>query len=152
MNSTTKLFALGVALTAIVSCGTSRHSNVPVASANDEAIDIGYGSTTKKDKTYASSKVDINNKEISAYTSMYDYLRGRVPGVEVTSSNRIVIRGVSTNSGETDPLILVDGVEVADLSSIDPINVDSVSVLKDASSSIYGSRGGNGVILINMKR
>jgi TonB-dependent Receptor Plug Domain. len=79
---------------------------------------------------------------------MYDYLRGRVPGVQVTADNRIIIRGIGTNSGNTDPLILVDGVEVTDLSTIDPAYVKSVDVIKDGSSAIYGMQGGNGVIII----
>ena len=79
---------------------------------------------------------------------MYDYLRGRVPGVQVTSDNRIIIRGIGTNSNNTDPLILVDGVEVTDLSNIDPAFVKSVDVIKDGSSAIYGMQGANGVVII----
>ena len=66
----------------------------------------------------------------------------------MTSDNRIIIRGVGTNSGNTDPLILVDGVETTDISTLDPIYVKSVDVIKDGSSAIYGMQGANGVIII----
>jgi TonB-dependent SusC/RagA subfamily outer membrane receptor len=79
---------------------------------------------------------------------MYDYLRGRVPGVMVTSDKRIFIRGIGTNSDATDPLILVDGVQVTDLSSLNPADVKSVDVIKDGTSAIYGMQGANGVIII----
>jgi len=151
MNTFIKLLTLGAAVLAVSACGSSRHSTVSATTNSDEVVNIGYGTTSKDANNYATSKVAIKKNEIAAYTSMYDYLRGRVPGVEVTSGNKIIIRGVSTNSGDTDPLILVDGVEVADLSSVNPMDVDDVTVLKDASASIYGVRGGNGVILITLK-
>ena len=94
------------------------------------------------------SNVKVKKHESQTYSSMYDYLRGRVPGVQVTADNRIIIRGIGTNSGNTDPLILVDGVEVTDLSTIDPAYVKSVDVIKDGSTAIYGMQGGNGVIII----
>jgi TonB-dependent SusC/RagA subfamily outer membrane receptor len=66
----------------------------------------------------------------------------------VTSDNRIIIRGIGTNSDATDPLILVDGVETTDLSTLNPMYVESVDVIKDGSSAIYGMQGANGVIII----
>ena len=71
-----------------------------------------------------------------------------MPGVQVTPDNRIIIRGIGTNSDNFDPLILVDGVEVTDLSGLDPAFVKSVDVIKDGSSAIYGMQGANGVIII----
>jgi len=64
---------------------------------------------------------------------------------------RIIIRGIGSINSSNDPLILVDGSEITDLSTINPNDVKSVDVLKDASSSIYGVRGANGVILITTK-
>ena len=69
--------------------------------------------------------------------------------MQVTSDKRIIIRGIGTNSDSFDPLILVDGVETTDLSSINPSDVQSVDVIKDGSSAIYGMRGSNGVVIIN---
>ena len=69
----------------------------------------------------------------------------------MTPDKRIIIRGVGSINSSNDPLILVDGSEITDLSTINPNDVKSVNVLKDASSSIYGVRGANGVILITTK-
>ena len=63
----------------------------------------------------------------------------------------VVVRGISTLNSSTVPLVIVDGVEVNDLDAVSPYDVYSVSVLKDASTSIYGVRGANGVILITTK-
>jgi TonB-dependent SusC/RagA subfamily outer membrane receptor len=75
-------------------------------------------------------------------------LRGQ-PGVEVNGS-RITIRGAASFYGSTEPLIVVDGIIVSSLEGISPQSVKSIEILKDSSSSIYGSRGANGVILITL--
>ena len=129
-----------------ISCGTS--TKVPV---EDEAVNVGYGRVKKSDLPYAVDKVKMNNKTTDAYTDMYDYLRGRVPGVNVGPDNSITIRGVNSINSSTEPLIILDGSPITDLSIINPKDVESVEVLKDASSSIYGVRGANGVILITSK-
>ena len=132
-----------VAMTAcLAGCGTSRYAR------EDNQIDVGYGTQDPDHLTTAVSNVKVRKHEAQTYSNMYDYLRGRVPGVQVTSDNRIIIRGIGTNSDATDPLILVDGVEVTDLSTIDPMYVKSVDVIKDGSSAIYGMQGANGVIII----
>lgn len=134
----------------LVACGSSRRMSV-----DESQVDIGYGSTKKGNLTMAVSQVKVDDKEVGGYSNMYDYLRGRVPGVNVIGTGRsaqIQIRGINSINCPTEPLILVDGVEISDLNMINPNDVKSVSVLKDASSSIYGSRGANGVILITMKR
>ena len=74
-----------------------------------------------------------------------------MPGIQVRPDNTIVIRGVGTFMASTDPLVLVDGVEIGDISTINPHDVYSVDVLKDASTAIYGVKGANGVILITTK-
>ena len=112
----------------------------------DTKVDIGYGKAEKRDLSYSVSS--IKSEENAFYTNMYEYLRGKVPGVFVGPDNSIVIRGKTTFNASTEPLILVDGVEISDLSIINPRDVYSVDVLKDASSSIYGMKGANGVILI----
>ena len=107
-----------------------------------------YGVQDPDHVTTSVSNLKVKKNEAQTYSNIYDYLRGRVPGVQVTSDNRIIIRGVGTNSGNTDPLILVDGVETTDISTLDPIYVKSVDVIKDGSSAIYGMQGANGVIII----
>ncbi|MBR0052520.1 MAG: TonB-dependent receptor plug domain-containing protein [Bacteroidales bacterium] len=106
----------------------------------------------RKDITSSVSSLQVNEKEVTTYTNMYDYLRGRVSGVQVTSDNRILIRGINSINLSTDPLIILDGAEITDLSVINPNDVESVTVLKDGSASIYGVRGANGVIIITTRR
>jgi TonB-dependent SusC/RagA subfamily outer membrane receptor len=125
-------------------CGSSTR----VSSGSSDTMDIGYGVQDKDHVTTAVSNVKVKKHEAQTYSDMYDYLRGRVPGVQVTSDKRIIIRGIGTNSDATDPLILVDGVETTDLSGINPADVQSVDVIKDGSSAIYGMQGANGVIII----
>ena len=112
-------------------------------------VETGYGQRRRDDVTEAISKVNMDDAR--NYSDMYDYLRGRVPGVTVNGKT-IRIRSTDTVNGTADPLILVDGVPVDDLSGINPGDVKSVEVLKDSSASIYGIRGANGVILITTGR
>lgn len=132
-----------------VSCGTASRSST--ASSEDEVLNIGYGNQMKDNSAYSVSKLKIKEKEIASYNSIYDYINGRIPGVQVNGT-KIIIRGVGSINGETDPLILVDGVQTSDISYLNPNDVADVSVLKDASASIYGVQGANGVILITTKK
>jgi TonB-dependent SusC/RagA subfamily outer membrane receptor len=127
----------------VVGCGTSKR-----AVLDEDQVEVGYGTQSKRNMTTAVSNVKVKKTESQTYSDMYAYLRGRVPGVMVTSDNRIIIRGIGTNSDATDPLILVDGVQMTDLSTINPSDVKSVDVIKDGSSAIYGMQGANGVIII----
>ena len=121
----------------------------PTGTARDgDRVEVGYGTQEKDKLTAAVSNVKVRKTEAQTYSNMYDYLRGRVPGVQVTPDNRIIIRGIGTNSDNFDPLILVDGVQVTDLSNLDPTFVKSVDVIKDGSTAIYGMQGANGVIII----
>lgn len=138
------LFAVAVMA---CSCGSS-HKALPY---RPDTVNVGYGEISADANNYAVSKLKVDKKAAVTYTNMYDYLRGRVPGLSVSSTGFITIRGISSNNPQP-PLILVDGVETSDISGIDPNMVSSVEVLKDASSSIYGVRGGSGVILITTKK
>ena len=143
MKRALTLIAIAGLTCLLAGCGASTRVN-----NDDEKVDVGYGVQDKDHVTTAVSNLKVKKHESQTYSNMYDYLRGRVPGVQVTSDNRIIIRGIGTNSDATDPLILVDGVEVTDLSSLDPMFVKSVDVIKDGSSAIYGMQGANGVIII----
>ncbi len=149
MKTITTKLSLAI-LVLLSSCGSHRD-----VTAGNEAIEIGYG-TQKKDRlTTSVSQLDINEKEIGGYATIFDYLRGKVPGVQVIGNGpnaTVRIRGISSINCPTDPLILVDDVPTSNISMINPHDVQSVTVLKDASSSIYGTRGANGVIIIRTKR
>jgi TonB-linked SusC/RagA family outer membrane protein len=129
-------------------------------SSLEETVVVGYGTQKRKDLTTAVSKV--GNEEIlqSQSFAVSNALAGRVPGLIVNQrSSRpgqdeasIYIRGIST-VGNTSALIVVDGVANRDgISRIDPNDIESITVLKDASASIYGAQSGNGVILVTTKR
>lgn len=125
----------------------------------NELVLVGYGTAKKKDLTGAVSTINgqaIANRQTTQISSA---LQGAVAGVMVTRSSSapgagatIRIRGISSIQ-ESDPLIIVDGVPVSDLNTVNPADVESVTVLKDAASaSIYGSRAAAGVVLITTKR
>ncbi|GAL89061.1 SusC/RagA family TonB-linked outer membrane protein [Jejuia pallidilutea] len=123
----------------------------------DEVVVIGYGAQKKKEVTGAVSVVSSETIEALKPTRVEQALQGQVAGVNITSQSgspggntTISIRGVSTN-GDSRPLILVDGNVIEDLSVINPNDIASVNVLKDATAGIYGVRAANGVILITTK-
>lgn len=126
------------------------------AAAENDLVDLGYGKVRRKDVTSSVSKVSVDEKTVTSYSDMGSYLMGRVPGLTVTKTGngyRYSIRSSDTIYGNTEPLFVVDGVTVDDISYLNPSDVDHVEVLKDAASaSIYGTQGGNGVILITTKR
>jgi TonB-linked SusC/RagA family outer membrane protein len=127
------------------------------AESLDEIILIGYGTQAKKEITGAVSVVGSETIEKLNPVRVEQALQGQVSGVNVTSqsgspgsSSNIRIRGVTTN-GNNNPLILVDGNVIEDLSVINPSDIESMNVLKDATAGIYGVRAANGVILITTK-
>jgi TonB-dependent SusC/RagA subfamily outer membrane receptor len=110
----------------------------------------------KKSKlTNSVSSVNMDQNEVASYSDIGEYLQGRVPGLSVIKDGaryRFMIRGLGTINGTSEPLIIVDGVEVTDVSYLNPRDIRSVEVLKDSSASIYGARGAFGVILITTRR
>jgi len=128
--------------------------SVPVQASSkpdpgDETIDIGYGNVRKKSMTGSVSKIDGTNPKYASYRSIYDMIRGEVPGVQVTGTT-IKIQGASSLMLSTEPLFVVDGMVVSSIGDIQPYTVKSIQILKGSSAAIYGSRGANGVILIKL--
>ncbi|MFT6838430.1 MAG: TonB-linked SusC/RagA family outer membrane protein [Sediminicola sp.] len=126
-------------------------------SALDEVVVVGYGTSTKKEITGAVSVVSSETIENLNPQRIEQALQGQVAGVQITSesgspgsASSIRIRGISTN-GDNRPLILVDGNVIEDLSVINPSDIESMNILKDATAGIYGVRAANGVILITTK-
>lgn len=125
----------------------------------EEVVAIGYGTAKKSDLTGAVGSVQGDAIAERQSTQMSQALQGSVSGVMVTRNNNapgsaatIRIRGI-TSIGDSNPLVIVDGVPVNNINDINPNDVESLSVLKDAASaSIYGSRAAAGVILITTKR
>lgn len=126
----------------------------------EEVVLIGYGSKKKSDLTGSITALSEKDFNKGAITSAEGLLNGRTSGVVVTQSGTpgneatIRVRGGSSLLSSNDPLIVIDGLPVTGgLSSINPNDIESFSILKDASSTaIYGNRGSNGVILITTKK
>ena len=134
----------------------------------NEVVAIGYGTVKKDDATGSVATVKPNEIEAGLATSVQDMLVGQTPGVVVTTEagpegrGTIRIRGGSSLNAKNDPLIVVDGVPLDNggvqgmgnaLSMIAPDNVESMTILKDASATaIYGSRASNGVIIVTTKK
>lgn len=118
-------------------------------------VNVGYGYVDSKSLLNAVSSLNKNDIDFSVYTSMFDLIQGQFPGVTV-EGNRIIVRGTKTIYGtESDAaLLVVDGMIVStqDFANLSPQDVQSVDVLKDGSSSVYGSRGANGVVLVETKK
>ena len=127
----------------------------------DEVVVIGYGSQKKSDMT--GGIVAVGNEKLQMVTTnnLMDKLAGQVPGLDITmekaspSEDQVLrVRGENSLTADNSPLIVLDGIPYSgSLGDIDPDNIENLSVLKDASSAaIYGSRGANGVILIQTKK
>ena len=126
----------------------------------DEVVVVGFGTQKKVNMTGSVAAVDVDKAFGSKpITDVSKGLQGVVPGLSITynsndlnASPTMKIRGTGSINGDNAPLILLDGVEVPDLSFVNPDNIKSISVLKDAASaSIYGSRAAWGVVLITSK-
>ncbi|MCC5928596.1 MAG: TonB-dependent receptor [Cyclobacteriaceae bacterium] len=134
----------------------------------DEIVVIGYGSLEKRDLTGSVGSLKANEFDGEAIASFGQGMQGKIAGVNITSSNGapggnmiVRIRGNSSILGSNDPLYVVDGFPIQDggggsrnfLNTINPSDIESIEVLKDASATaIYGSRGSNGVIIITTKQ
>ncbi|KXX71878.1 TonB-dependent receptor [Flammeovirga sp. SJP92] len=152
--------------------GSQQVIDVPMdvdAEQLDEVLVIGYGSTTKKDATGSVEAITADGFNKGAINSPQGLLQGKVAGVQITtgggapgSGSTIRIRGGSSLTASNDPLIVIDGVPVDSdgisgmrnpLNAINPADIESMTVLKDASATaIYGSRASNGVIIITTKK
>src|SRR5690606_26977765 len=128
----------------------------------DEVVVIGYGSVQKTDLTGSVGRVAVEDLIKAPVASFTDALAGRVAGVRVSNNDgqpgegtNIVIRGAGSLTQSTSPLYVIDGfpVENLDPATLNPEDIQSMTILKDASSTaVYGSRAANGVILIQTKR
>lgn len=127
----------------------------------DEVVVVGYGSQRKSDLTGGITSVKAEQLEMVTSNNLLDKLAGQVPGLSITTSNArpgeeqsLRVRGINSLTASNTPLIVLDGIPYnGSLGDIDPEIIESLSVLKDASSAaIYGSRGSNGVILIQTKK
>ncbi|MDH6307193.1 TonB-dependent SusC/RagA subfamily outer membrane receptor [Dysgonomonas sp. PFB1-18] len=145
----------------VVPMPEEQYESTGSASQLDEVVVVGYG--TQKRANLTGSVSIVRSQELASY-SLASQLAGRVPGVMISpadgnpgASSNIRIRGISSQSTQGEPLVIINGIPINDsysssLSFINPDDIDNVSVLKNTSSTaIYGSRAANGVILITTK-
>ncbi len=126
----------------------------------EEVVVTGYGTQKKKDVTGAIAVISTKDLDTRPAMQFGNAIEGKAAGIQVIRSSgqpqagfSIKIRGTSSITSGSDPLYIVDGVQTYDVNEINPADIESISVLKDASSAaIYGSSGANGVVLITTKR
>lgn len=147
-----------------VTVGTSNTINVSLTSVTDdlgEVVVIGYGTQKKKDVTGSTITIKSETLNEIKAPNIFNQLQGRAAGVDIVSNSsqigaggEIRIRGNRSITGNNNPLIVVDGmVYGGSVNDLNPENIASVDILKDASATaIYGSRGANGVIIVTTKR
>lgn len=162
MQSLTKSATVVLALAIAQGCGGPGTTSDPAVGGQGRGP-VGYANEPDDQRAGAVSSVDPNEDTGTTYLTMVDMLRGRVPGLQISESPSgeitVRIRGISSISAQAPPLLVIDGVPVPEYSfsstlrTLDPRDVRTVQVLKDAgSTSMYGSRGAAGVILIKLKR
>lgn len=132
----------------------------PSSKLLSEVVVVGYGTRRKSDVTGSVVQVGTKDFKEQPVTRLEEALQGRASGVSVSKSSgspgadiKVRVRGVNSITGNNEPLVVVDGVIGFSLNSLNPNDIESMEILKDASATaIYGSRGSNGVILISTKK
>ncbi len=122
--------------------------------ANRE-LAIGYGYISQQDLNFAVNHLEQENNEFCNFTNIFDLIQGRFPGVTVQrtgTGGAVYIRGRTSVNMSNEALYVVDGGPTLNIEYIHPCDIRSIDVLKDASASIYGTRGSNGVVIIETKR
>lgn len=147
-----------------VTVGSQSIINIQMAESSealDEVVVVGYGSQRKSDLTGGIVSVDASKLQMVSTNNLMDKLAGQVPGLSINSGKAqpgadqmIRVRGENSLTADNSQLVVLDGIPYnGSLNDIDPDVIESLSVLKDASAAaIYGSRGSNGVILIQTKK
>ncbi|MDD2797639.1 MAG: TonB-dependent receptor [Bacteroidales bacterium] len=145
-----------------IKVGESNVLNVVLTSHSEllkEVVAIGYGVVKKGDLTGSVAVVSSKDLTKNPSTSAAQALQGKAPGVLVTQSGKpgggasIRVRGVGSINKSSDPIFILDGVQVTEINGIQPQDIENFQVLKDASATaIYGANGANGVIIVNTKR
>ena len=127
----------------------------------NEVVVIGYGTLDKKELTSAISHVSSKEFLATSGTDPSMMIQGKVAGVSIENTGAadpnnqasIQIRGISSRNAGLGPLVVIDGIPGGNLSNVNPNDIESIDILKDgAASAIYGTRGSNGVVLVNTKK
>lgn len=137
------------------------NTSLPASTSGlDEVVVVGYGTQKKRDVTGAITSVTSSQITQRQPVDVFDALQGQAPGLQIAqesgrpgAGSSVRIRGIGTIQGGADPLYIVDGAQGVSIEGINPADIESIEVLKDAASAaIYGSRSANGVVIITTKR
>lgn len=122
--------------------------------SGDEPVDylVGYEKIKDSDNTGAVAGISYKDIDFTKYRDVQEIIQNNFAGVQVTDG-QIVIRGTNTLIGDSSPLVVIDGViSNSGINSVHPLDVKWINILKDGTAAVYGSRGANGVILIETKK
>jgi TonB-dependent SusC/RagA subfamily outer membrane receptor len=113
---------------------------------------IGYGKVSESNKLYAGSNLTDKDADFASYSNVYDLIHARFPGVQV-KNGEIIIRGTQSFTGSNSALIILNNMPVDNtvLSGIRPKEIKSIDIMRDGGAAVYGSRGANGVVIIETK-
>ena len=142
---------LFILLLLFYSCSTIK---IEGDNSSNNQYETGYGSESKSSSTNSVETVDGEKLLIGASSNVNDALRGQASGLNVRRSNSVMPDDFATfviRNFSQPPLIIVDGME-STIEQINPNDIESISILKDAAAAIYGSRAGNGVVVVKTKR
>ena len=118
---------------------------------SNRELAVGYGYINEEDLLYAASHLEQENNDFCNYANIFDLIKGRFSGVTV-SGNNVYIRGSGSFTGQIQALYILNGIETSTIDWISPCQIKSIDILKDSNAAIYGSRGGNGVVIINTNK
>lgn len=127
--------------------GSSKKDGGETRAGDNKHVKTGSARSEKYKDPDGAGGINGQDPAFASYQTIYDMIRGRIPGVEVTGTN-IKIMGSSSLNVSTQPLFVVDGVIVYNVDDISPQSVKSIEVLKGPDATVYGTRGSNGVIVI----
>ena len=122
-----------------------------IDSKSNRELAVGYGYINEEDLLYAASHLEQENNDFCNYANIFDLIKGRFSGVTV-SGNNVYIRGSGSFTGQIQALYILNGIETSTIDWISPCQIKSIDILKDSNAAIYGSRGGNGVVIINTNK
>jgi TonB-dependent SusC/RagA subfamily outer membrane receptor len=121
-----------------------------IDSKKNREIAVGYGYINEKDLSFGVSHMENDHDKFCSYTNIYDLLRGELSGVSVQGRNVYIRGGTNSINLPTTALFVVDDQTTNNIDWVHPCQVKSISVIKDGNTAVYGARGGNGVILIEL--
>lgn len=122
-----------------------------VDSEKNREMATGYGYINEADLGYAMSHLQQENNDFASYSDIFELIRGQFPGVSV-SNDQVVIRGGNSLSLSSEALYVVDGTISSSISWINPSAVKTIDIIKDSQAAFYGSRGANGVVVIELRK